>query len=854
MKFKIFVLLIGLIPFSSTHAQWKWSNPQPSGYSNTKIEFTDSVTGYVISSNGDLLKTTDQGLSWHVQQNFPHAEMMDILDSTFLITGGRNAYVSTDNAQTWQTSSINTGDFVTKIEIVSKDTFFAVSTSFNFGTTELFQSVDGGRNWQLINSTFILQSVDFINSKLAYATSHQGIVKTTDGGKTWAIPYIDPISNQFSKVKFYNDTIGYAFGSSGGIIYKTRNGGVDWVASTQQFGGRVIEIFFLDSLTTFAGDDHGGLYRTRDGGASWQFLRANNTGDAFHIYSICFLNQDLGFIAGLRGRIVRTIDGGTTWKDYAATYIDISHLSFPTAATGYAVSWNDIFKTTDAGQTWSKAGLTLADISDRFQFLHFFSGDTGLALAGNLGKLYKTYNAGASWQTLALPLQTADQVTGFHFINNIFYLYITGLSGLRMISSRDQGETWQPRSVLDFSYHNQFFIDEKTGYGNKGPFLYKTTDSAKTWTQIFINDNATINTIWFTSPNTGFIMGGNGFNQRTDDGGQTWTRMYITPDNFNFHEIFTLRFFNEKLGYFLGRSGIIYKTLDGGHTWLQDWTSPWECRAMAMTADTSIFIAGDKGIILKKDMREYILDSLKVSADGSCHSKFSAKISAVLSTVDSVWFEYGTDAFSRNITGTPGSVADSTIKAEAVVQGLSTDSIYQLRLKIYYRGSYHYSYVISFKPAGLARPVIVSNGTVLTSSAASGNQWFLNNAPINGATAATYQPVVSGLYTVQQQVNGCTSNMSVAFNFVATAINDPVLSAAILTFPNPVTSILFIRNKEAKKLLVTFFDVSGRVVKKLQTSKADNSIDCQGLHTGVYLLVIEETSTHRKITRKLVKL
>ncbi|MDP1744398.1 MAG: T9SS type A sorting domain-containing protein [Bacteroidota bacterium] len=59
-------------------------------------------------------------------------------------------------------------------------------------------------------------------------------------------------------------------------------------------------------------------------------------------------------------------------------------------------------------------------------------------------------------------------------------------------------------------------------------------------------------------------------------------------------------------------------------------------------------------------------------------------------------------------------------------------------------------------------PVISPNGAVLTSSAASGNQWYLNGVIISGATSQTYTTTQSGSYTVIVTTNGCVSATSAA--------------------------------------------------------------------------------------------
>jgi hypothetical protein len=62
-------------------------------------------------------------------------------------------------------------------------------------------------------------------------------------------------------------------------------------------------------------------------------------------------------------------------------------------------------------------------------------------------------------------------------------------------------------------------------------------------------------------------------------------------------------------------------------------------------------------------------------------------------------------------------------------------------------------------PAG---PTILCNSgsVMLTSSSASGNQWYLNGNPIGGATSQTYSATAAGNYTVLVTASGCTSNSS----------------------------------------------------------------------------------------------
>jgi hypothetical protein len=59
---------------------------------------------------------------------------------------------------------------------------------------------------------------------------------------------------------------------------------------------------------------------------------------------------------------------------------------------------------------------------------------------------------------------------------------------------------------------------------------------------------------------------------------------------------------------------------------------------------------------------------------------------------------------------------------------------------------------------------------LLTSSAATGNQWYLNGSPIGGQTSQTYIATTAGTYTVVQTSNGCSSAPSAGTVVVINAL------------------------------------------------------------------------------------
>jgi photosystem II stability/assembly factor-like uncharacterized protein len=123
-----------------------------------------------------------------------------------------------------------------------------------------------------------------------------------------------------------------------------------------------------------------------------------------------------------------------------------------------------------------------------------------------------------------------------------------------------------------------FFLTEKDGFvGSYDGTIYKTTDSAKTWTSLNSTTNLPIRDIYFVDSQNGFAVGGEsscggtgcevpgGFILRTQNAGQTWKRIFTPSKKL---EISSIYFVNKSVGFCIGEY-VIYKTTDGGKNWTE---------------------------------------------------------------------------------------------------------------------------------------------------------------------------------------------------------------------------------------------------------------------------------------------
>lgn len=128
-------------------------------------------------------------------------------------------------------------------------------------------------------------------------------------------------------------------------------------------------------------------------------------------------------------------------------------------------------------------------------------------------------------------------------------------------------------------------------------------------------------------------------------------------------------------------------------------------------------------------------------------------------------------------------------------------------------------------------------------------QWRVNNQPIAGATNATHTPMQSGGYEVSvTDANGCQTLSPVLFvNNVG--IVHTALGASIKIYPNPTSSLLYVKADE--KVKITLSDVAGKPVFR---GYSDQPVDMKEMANGWYLLQVTDNAGRLIRAEKVTKL
>jgi len=157
-------------------------------------------------------------------------------------------------------------------------------------------------------------------------------------------------------------------------------------------------------------------------------------------------------------------------------------------------------------------------------------------------------------------------------------------------------------------------------------------------------------------------------------------------------------------------------------------------------------------------------------------------------------------------------------------------------------------------------PVITLAGHQLTSSSPTGNQWYLNDALIPGATAPVYTPAASGNYfvVVSDAITGCPSDPSNIITFLITGTDVYGPAGKISVYPNPFRDDLTMSYElqEPGSVKISLFDAFGKEVRMLvddaHQPAGPYSIEIAGgnLEQGVYVLRIR--SNQFTVTKKII--
>lgn len=458
-------------------------------------------------------------------------------------------------------------------------------------------------------------------NKLIAVCEGSTIMYSTDLGESWELQFNPAGLNNYANLKsvyFLNASTGF-ISTSNALILKTTNGGSSW---TQVYSGVPAVSFndfhFIDNNLGYACGNHGWIIKTTDGGQTWDYLSSSVL---VHLLQIEFVSETKGFILTESAEFfLETIDAGETWQAKAfSPPLEVSvmfDLQFVNNTTGFVFgqhyamsdSYGKVYKTSDAGLTWNEIHHESGVNQGRMVFADEMHGFIAFHRWLELGIRY-TSDGGSTWQETILqaPFSLFSINTALYITPDI--ALAAGYCSL-LVKSNNGCIDWVQlsQSAFEFPVENVQFINPTIGFatisaglrGNAGKILKKTSDGGQSW-----NFNRTLwgngGCFHFLDETTGFAASADFYHDlftfyRTNDCGEKWEEITFTE---GFIQPADIRFYDLQSGFIAGDK--IIKTIDGGYSWDVVYTGSANYLRIFYQSADDVVIIGEYSLIFSAD-------------------------------------------------------------------------------------------------------------------------------------------------------------------------------------------------------------------------------------------------------------
>ncbi|VXB13078.1 conserved exported hypothetical protein [Massilia sp. 9I] len=235
-----------------------------------------------------------------------------------------------------------------------------------------------------------------------------------------------------------------------GIIVYSHDQGVTWRQARVPVSVTLTSLYFVSDQLGWAAGHDGVILRTVDGARTWHKQFDGNVANALMLDDLRRRRAAAQAAGAAQAELADTLDNAVADLEGSAAFgpsLPLLGIWFADADRGLAVgAFGQLFHTADGGRNWATWGARI----DNPEGFHYNSinriGDGSLVIAGEAGKLRRSRDGGASWETLDTGY--AGHLYGVLAPAGSKAIVAFGFGGT-VLRSEDDGKSWKalPRLV-----------------------------------------------------------------------------------------------------------------------------------------------------------------------------------------------------------------------------------------------------------------------------------------------------------------------------------------------------------------------------------------------------------------------
>ena len=310
------------------------------------LVFIGTEIGYAVGDHGTIRKTEDGGTTW----NFLESPVLSnwrsvcfLTDRIGWIAGGQvgvNALTTRgiilhtkDGGANWETIAPKDVGTIFHVQFFDFQQGVICGESTTKGTSGIWQTADGGKNWQVVESAHRnnWRCGDFASVTSGVVAGSRGHVALLGGRRL-----IDDTSLNFGLKGVHGLTIddsarGWLVGDGGLVRYSPA--GASWQDPSGNLPTDLSTLYDFRTVAAhqdsvwIAGHPGSAIWYSHDNGKNWNH---SPTGITIPVNALHFSNQQNGWAACEFGIILKTADGGRSWKNMMRQSRRLALLQFTT--------------------------------------------------------------------------------------------------------------------------------------------------------------------------------------------------------------------------------------------------------------------------------------------------------------------------------------------------------------------------------------------------------------------------------------------------------------------------------------------------------------------------------------------